>query len=250
MNEKPAYCLELQNTPKTFELYPVPKETPLQSFKSLHEARSSLEEVQARRMKEFKDVYMHKLKGLESTPPYPAFGTMKGQEQEAPGDSGQQLKDLSEWEKAYEPLYDSCRRGSDSQFQDATILMIKYHAIKLTAIPVKMERASYSCVQAIISLSKEVITPSSLLSPTAPVDFTGGLSIANELSLCIMRCRDEGLRKESMNLLYKHPRGLGMWDSLIIAKMAEVSLSSFISFIINSLRNVQIVTPFKLLNRL
>jgi hypothetical protein len=98
--------------------------------------------------------------------------------------------------------------------------------MKLSIIPARLGYASYTCIRRILSLSREIIDPPSEQPRTPPVVFGGGQSIANDLRLCVTSCRDKSIIRGAIELMHKHPQGDGLWDTIMIVKMAEVSLLS------------------------
>jgi hypothetical protein len=92
------------------------------------------------------------------------------------------------------------------------MLMIQCLAFRLFIIPVEMQHEICACMPWFSLYQKS-------LSAGCYVWEQPG--VQNEMLLYIMRCRDKTLRKEAIGLLYKNPKGEGLWDSLIAAELAE-----------------------------
>lgn len=219
-------------------------------FQSLAEARSSLDNVYSPRLNDFKSLYKKRLQGFEAMLKRNAgYGSQGADNAESvkttPSENevseptfkvlidteikdalDRQVKELSNWESTYITLFEDYRKEGyqTSKFQDATTLMIKYLAMRLSIIPPEMEHPSYRCIRRILFLAREIIDPPVLPPRTEPVVFASGQSIANDIRLCVTSCRDNELRKEAIELMYKHPRGDGLWDAVMIAKLAEFVL--------------------------
>jgi len=146
------------------------------------------------------------------------------------GAINEHMQRVAQWEKIYIPQLERCiqDRYHDVQFQDATILMIRYLGIKLAAIPAQLQDEVCGYVRRIVDLAKPII----IVSPdqTDPVVFTSTLNVGGELQVCVAKCKEPELRKEALELMFKHPKGNGLWDMTMLAKHAEWTIEVEASF--------------------
>ena len=129
---------------------------------------------------------------------------------------------IEKWFGAFKPVFDGSRTQDRSKdFRGASILMIKYLSSRI-AIP-QHEALSDEFLSdyiSIFNLARELLEMDDRSrSPGRPL-FIFDDSLVAGLFLVATRCRNRKVRRDVIELLRRHPRREGLWDSLMAAKVA------------------------------
>ena len=136
------------------------------------------------------------------------------------------MKAKAQWLKAFQPLFDRSRSYPGSkEFLGASSLMIQALGSSVGTSSPGQNDEGY-CDQfreehiMTVNLARECLETFADKKTCGKAVFVFDDTLVASLFLVATRCRDCGVRKPAIELLQRHPRREGLWDSSMAAKVA------------------------------
>lgn len=136
---------------------------------------------------------------------------------------------LSQWSRAFEPLFiDSQRHANQKDFAAATSLALQHKACQL-AIAGGFRGEMYydshlKTFKEILSLSERLILYISDREPADRAIISLEHLVTGSIYMVARMCRDRSTRLKAISMLQASPRREGTWDSVLMAKIATISM--------------------------
>jgi hypothetical protein len=133
---------------------------------------------------------------------------------------------LEKWQDALSSLLDRLGMTLDGRHaQQIALLRIKHQtATVMVATCLHAEETIYdyfsATFRAIVALASDLLTSSSHHNASRE-DFSVEMGIIQPLYLTAIKCRCVHIRQQAINLLYSVRQSEGVWDGMVMAKIAE-----------------------------
>jgi hypothetical protein len=136
------------------------------------------------------------------------------------------VRGKAQWIEAFQPLFNITQKSPGSkEYLGASILMIQYISSQImTHLPGQNYETYYDKfhedMATLVNLSCDLLERYPVTSSKKAI-YTFDDGVVQGLFLVATRCRDRHLRRSAIQLLVKHPRREGLWDSVMAATVAS-----------------------------
>lgn len=132
----------------------------------------------------------------------------------------------AQWLKAFVPIFEAFKSGFSTcesrLVRTAKTLVMIGHLTVCTFFSDQIVYDSYNNTFAeIISLLTESLALQPRVGRSRPTNYSLGGRTISTLWVVGIRCRDEAIRRKTIELLVKYPRREGLWDGLFVANIVK-----------------------------